>query len=298
MFSPNWHIRLRNHQKSLNIRKFQNTRQYFCCKFRSSKKCYTSHTYFLKDIFSSIYKVETAVDGLDALEKVKELQPDIVLSDVMMPNMSGKELCTKLKTNFETSHIPVVLLTADSSEEQNLESLMLGADDYITKPFNVKALISRCNNLVLSRKRMQDKFSKQTDNVQVSLATNKMDQELLNKATQIVSKYIDDSDFDVSIFASEMALGRSKLYLKIKGITGMTPNDFILNIRLKTAASMLSNDTELNISDITYRLGFSTPRYFSKCFKELFGLSPLHYRKANNPAFAQKEIEEEDETEV
>ena len=254
--------------------------------------------HFLKDIFSSIYKVETAVDGLDALEKVKELQPDIVLSDVMMPNMSGKELCTKLKTNFETSHIPVVLLTADSSEEQNLESLMLGADDYITKPFNVKALISRCNNLVLSRKRMQDKFSKQTDNVQVSLATNKMDQELLNKATQIVSKYIDDSDFDVSIFASEMALGRSKLYLKIKGITGMTPNDFILNIRLKTAASMLSNDTELNISDITYRLGFSTPRYFSKCFKELFGLSPLHYRKANNPAFAQKEIEEEDETEV
>ena len=254
--------------------------------------------HFLKDIFSSIYKVETAVDGVNALEKVKELQPDIVLSDVMMPNMSGKELCTKLKTNFETSHIPVVLLTADSSEEQNLESLMLGADDYITKPFNVKALISRCNNLVLSRKRMQEKFSKQTDNVQVSLATNKMDQELLNKATQIVTKYIDDSEFDVSIFASEMALGRSKLYLKIKGITGMTPNDFILNIRLKTAASMLTNETELNISDITYRLGFSTPRYFSKCFKELFGLSPLHYRKANNPAYSHKEIEEEDEADA
>ena len=254
--------------------------------------------HFLKDIFSPIYHVETAVDGLDALEKVKELQPDIVLSDVMMPNMSGKELCAKLKTNFETSHIPVVLLTADSSEEQNLESLMLGADDYITKPFNVKALISRCNNLVLSRKRMQEKFSKQTDNVQVSLATNKMDQELLNKATQIVTKYIDDSEFDVSIFASEMALGRSKLYLKIKGITGMTPNDFILNIRLKTAASMLTNETELNISDITYRLGFSTPRYFSKCFKELFGLSPLHYRKANNPAYSHKEIEEEDEADA
>lgn len=253
---------------------------------------------FLKDIFSSIYLVETAVDGLDALEKVKELQPDIVLSDVMMPNMSGKELCNRLKTNFETSHIPVVLLTADSSEEQNLESLMLGADDYITKPFNVKALISRCNNLVMSRKRMQEKFSKQTDNIQVSLATNKMDQELLNKATQIVTKYIDDSEFDVSVFASEMALGRSKLYLKIKGITGMTPNDFILNIRLKTAATMLTNETELNISDITYRLGFSTPRYFSKCFKELFGMSPLHYRKANNPAYAQKDIYEDEESDL
>jgi AraC-like DNA-binding protein len=213
----------------------------------------------------------------------------------MMPLMSGKEMCMKLKTNFETSHIPVVLLTADSSEEQNLEGLMVGADDYIIKPFNVKALISRCNNLVLSRKRMQDKYSKQTDTTPIPIATNKMDQDLLNKAIQIVTKHIDDSYFDVSIFASEMALGRSKLYLKLKGITGMTPNDFILNIRLKTAATMLTTENDLNISDITYRLGFSTPRYFSKCFKELFGISPLNYRKTNNPAFANKDVEEDSE---
>lgn len=249
---------------------------------------------FLSDIFSHVYKVETAMDGLEGLEKVKELQPDIVLSDVMMPKMSGKEMCIKLKSNFETSHIPVVLLTADASEEQNLEGLMVGADDYITKPFNVKALISRCNNLVLNRKRMQERFSKNTDNVPVTLATNKMDQDLLNQATQIVMKHLDDSEFDVSVFASEMALGRSKLYLKLKGITGMTPNDFILNIRLKTAASMLTNDSELNISDITYRLGFSTPRYFSKCFKELFGISPLNYRKANNPLYVQKDQDIDD----
>lgn len=252
---------------------------------------------FLSDIFSQVYQVETAVDGLEGLERVKELQPDIVLSDVMMPVMSGKEMCMKLKTNFETSHIPVVLLTADSSEEQNLEGLMVGADDYITKPFNVKALISRCNNLVLSRKRMQDKYSKQTDKTPIPLATNKMDQDLLNRATQIVTNHIDDSDFDVSIFATEMALGRSKLYLKLKGITGMTPNDFILNIRLKTAATMLTTENDLNISDITYRLGFSTPRYFSKCFKELFGISPLIYRKANNPVFANREVEEAEESE-
>jgi signal transduction histidine kinase/ligand-binding sensor domain-containing protein/CheY-like chemotaxis protein/AraC-like DNA-binding protein len=252
---------------------------------------------FLRDVFSAIYHVETAIDGLDAIEKVKDLQPDIVLSDVMMPNMSGKELCAKLKTNFETSHIPVVLLTADSSEEQNIEGLMLGADDYITKPFNVKALISRCNNLIINRKRMQERFFRQTDDMPVSLATNKMDQELLEKATKIVLKYIDDPDFDVNTFASEMALGRSKLYIKLKGITGMTPNNFILNIRLKSAANLLTTGNDLNISDITYRLGFSTPRYFSKCFKELFGLSPLHYRKANNPAFANKEITTEEEEE-
>jgi len=249
---------------------------------------------FLTEVFSPIYHVERAMDGVEGLEKVKEIQPDIVLSDVMMPKMTGKEMCMKLKANFETSHIPVVLLTANSSEEQNLEGLMVGADDYITKPFNVKALISRCNNLIKSRKRMQEKYSKQTDVSTIPLATNKMDQDLLNQATRIVLNHIDDCNFDVSIFASEMALGRSKLYLKLKGITGMTPNDFILNIRLKTAATMLTSDTDLNISDITYRLGFSTPRYFSKCFKELFGMSPLNFRKANDTAFDLKNMNEED----
>ena len=250
---------------------------------------------FLSEIFSPLYKVETAIDGNEGLEKVKALQPDIVLSDVMMPKMTGKEMCMIIKSNFETSHIPVVLLTADSSEELNLEGLMVGADDYITKPFNVKMLISRCNNLVLSRKRMQVKFSKHTDTAPISLATNKMDQELLDKATEIVMRHLDNYDFDVTIFAQEMALGRSKLYLKLKGIIGMTPNDFILNIRLKTAANLLTTENSLNIADITYRLGFNTPRYFSKCFKELFGLSPLKYRKANNPNFENKEISEDAE---
>ncbi len=234
---------------------------------------------FLDEIFSPIYHVETAKDGFEALEKVANMQPDIVLSDIMMPKMSGKEMCAKLKSNFETSHIPVVLITADMSEEQNLEGLMAGADDYITKPFNVKALISRCNNLVLSQKRLKERYSKQVGDTPVVIATNKRDQELLNQATEVVLKYIDDPEFNVNIFAIEMALGRSRLYLKIKGLTGMTPNEFILNIRLKKAASLLLTEPELNVSDITYRLGFNTPRYFSKCFKDLFGISPLNYRK-------------------
>ncbi|MFV0391554.1 MAG: two-component regulator propeller domain-containing protein [Paludibacteraceae bacterium] len=256
---------------------------------------------FLTDIFTQIYEVHIASDGAEGLEKVKTLQPDIVLSDVMMPKMSGKEMCVKIKTNFETSHIPVVLLTADSSEETNLEGLMIGADDYITKPFNVKMLISRCNNLVMSRKKLQEKFSKQIDNTTISIATNKLDQELLDKATEIVMNHLDDYDFNVSVFAQEMTLGRSKLYLKLKGIIGMTPNDFIINVRLKTAASMLINDNDLNISDITYRLGFNTPRYFSKCFKDLFGISPLNYRKQNNPYFAgddNPEGEKDDNNEI
>jgi signal transduction histidine kinase/ligand-binding sensor domain-containing protein/DNA-binding NarL/FixJ family response regulator len=237
---------------------------------------------FLDEIFSPVYRVETAKDGFEGLEKVKMIQPDIVLSDILMPKMSGVEMCTKIKSNFETSHIPVILISADASEEQNLGGLMAGADDYITKPFNVKALVSRCNNLILSRKRMQERYSKHVDNAApLTIATNKHDQELLNQATGIVLKYIDNPSFNINTFTNEMALGKSKLYLKIKGITGMTPNEFILNIRLKKAAALLLSDADLNISDITYRLGFSTPRYFSKCFKDLFGISPLNYRKAN-----------------
>lgn len=252
--------------------------------------------HFLDEIFSPIYHVETAKDGFEALEKVKNIQPDIVLSDIMMPKMSGKELCVKLKSNFDTSHIPVVLITADMSEEQNLEGLMAGADDYITKPFNVKALISRCNNLVLSQKRLKERYSREVGDSPVLIATNKRDQELINRATEVVLRYIDDPEFNVNQFAVEMALGRSKLYLKIKGITGMTPNEFILNIRLKKAASLLVTEPELNISDITYRLGFNTPRYFSKCFKDLFGISPLNYRKLNGDIDGAEEPADPEDT--
>jgi DNA-binding response OmpR family regulator len=250
---------------------------------------------FLDEIFSPIYRVEMAKNGFEGLEKVKMIQPDIVLSDILMPKMSGIEMCTKIKSNFETSHIPVILISADASEEQNLGSLMVGADDYITKPFNVKALISRCNNLILSRKRIQERYSKQVDNATPLIATNKHDQELLNHATSIVLKYIDNPSFNINTFTHEMALGKSKLYLKIKGITGMTPNEFILNIRLKKAATLLLSDANLNISDVTYRLGFSTPRYFSKCFKDLFGISPLNYRKANGNIAEETGGEESEE---
>lgn len=239
--------------------------------------------HFLAEIFATLYKVETANDGAEALELLQHMQPDIILSDVMMPNIDGKELCVRLKSNFETCHIPFVLLTAETSIENNIEGLTLGADDYITKPFNVKVLISKCNNMVQNRRRLQERFLKHTEDVPVTLATNKLDQDLLQKATDIVTRYIDDSNFDVTKFASEMALGRSKLYIKLKGITGMTPNDFIQNIRLKAAANMLKNELELNVSDITYRLGFNTPRYFSKCFKDLFGMSPMRYRRQFNP---------------
>jgi signal transduction histidine kinase/DNA-binding response OmpR family regulator/sugar lactone lactonase YvrE len=245
----------------------------------------------LKSIFEPIYKIYTAANGLEGLEMTIEHQPDIVLSDLMMPEMSGSEMCSKIKNNFQVCHIPVVLLTAQTAVEYNIEGLRLGADDYITKPFNVKTLITRCNNLVNNRRILQDKFTKQTGFSPRMIATNKMDLEFLERAQQIVEQHLDDSEFDVPAFSREIALGRTKLFTKLKGITGQTPNEFIQNVRLKKAASLLSNNPEYNISDITYMLGFSSPKYFAKCFKEQFGVSPSAYRKGDD---SNEEEEEED----
>jgi len=247
----------------------------------------------LKTIFESIYVVLTACDGQQGLEMTIEHQPDIVLSDLMMPRLSGAEMCSKIKGDFLVSHIPVVLLTAQTAIEYNIEGLRLGADDYITKPFNVKALITRCNNLVNSRRMMQEKYSRQIDFSPLMLATNKIDSEFIEKAHQIIEKHIDNSDFDVKLFSEELGLSRTGLFTKLKGVTGQTPNEFIMNVRMKKAAEMLQYHPEQNISDITYMLGFNTPRYFSKCFKDQFSMTPMAYRKQFHAEYTANEKPEE-----
>ena len=246
----------------------------------------------LVSIFEPIYQIFTAADGAEGLEITIEKQPDIILSDLMMPNMSGSEMCSKIKNNFTVCHIPVVLLTAQTAVESNIEGLRLGADDYITKPFNVKTLITRCNNLVNGRRILQDKFSKNTDFTARQIATNTLDREFLEKAQAIVEQNLENADFDVPFFSREMALGRTNLFNKIKGITGQTPNDFIITVKMKKAMELLTNHPELNISDITYALGFSTPKYFSKCFKEQFGISPSSYRKSEENT-TEEDLEED-----
>jgi len=235
----------------------------------------------LAGIFSQLYNVETAVNGKEGFEKAKEFQPDIIVSDVMMPVMSGIEMCSKLKSNLETSHIPVVLLTARTAVEYTIEGFKTGADDYITKPFDTRLLIARCNNLVNTRKQLQAKFSKQTDIDINTVAINSLDQKFLMKAIEMVEKNINNPTFDVNLFAEDMLMGRTTFYQKLKGITGQTPNEFILNIRLKKSLKILIDDPEMNMTDICYKLGFSSPSYFSKCFKDIFGVTPVKYRKDN-----------------
>jgi two-component system sensor histidine kinase/response regulator, hybrid (''''one-component system'''') len=236
----------------------------------------------LMDIFSPLYAVETADNGLEGYEKVKSLQPDLVISDIMMPGMPGTELCAKIKNNIETCHIPVILLTALGAPERELEGLRIGADCYVVKPFDVRRLVMQCNNLINTRRMLQKKYAHQPDVNIEKIATNALDQKFIGQATLIVEANMENPDFNVEIFSKEMGVGRTVLFQKIKGITGSTPNNFIMNLRLRKAAYLLVNSPEMNISDIAYRLGFGNPQYFNKCFKELFGLAPTQYRKKNN----------------
>ncbi|MCU4174016.1 hybrid sensor histidine kinase/response regulator transcription factor [Carboxylicivirga sp. N1Y90] len=231
----------------------------------------------LKDIFSKHYKILEAEDGSVGLNVALAEQPDLIISDVMMPNMSGTQMCAKLKRNAQTSHIPIILLTARTAMEYKIEGVETGADDYITKPFNIKLLRARVKNLLKNRAIIKQKFKQDPKAEVKDLAHNSIDQKLLEKAQAIIEEHIDDTEFDVNDFAKAMSLGRTRLYSKIKGVTGQTPNDFILSIRLKKSAEMLLSEPEMNVSEIAYAVGFSTPRYFSRCFREHFGVTPSKY---------------------
>ncbi|HUC81106.1 MAG TPA: two-component regulator propeller domain-containing protein [Flavisolibacter sp.] len=232
----------------------------------------------LSNIFNSLYNVIQAENGTDGLKIAQEVKPDIILSDIMMPGMSGIELCKRVKSNLEICHIPVVLLSARTAAESNLDGLMAGADDYITKPFNTKLLLSRCNNLINNRVLLQKKFRTVPDLDTSQLAASEHDQELLNKAIKLIEENISNPDFNVTDFASKMFMGRSSLFSKLKALTGQTPKDFITTIRMKKGLAILEEKAQLPISEIASMVGFNDTSYFIKMFKQHFGVTPKQYR--------------------
>lgn len=247
----------------------------------------------LVELFSRLYDVVTAADGEEALLKIAEGAPHIILSDVFMPRMSGIELVRQLKTNLDTCHIPVILLTARTEVEHNMEGLKTGADDYVTKPFDSRLLILRCNNLVNSRRVLQEYFTKQPVMNTPALATNALDKEFLDNVMAIFEKHIDNTDFTIDQLAQEMFISRTRIYAKIKAITGQTPNDFFITLRLKKAAHLLKNNPALNITQISDQTGFSSPRYFSKLFKKTYGVTPMTYREGKEVDDATVAVEGE-----
>lgn len=229
---------------------------------------------YLGALFAPLYSVTLAKDGLDAWQKLENNVPDLILTDLMMPGMDGNELCSKVKNNFYTSHVPVVILTAKVAEESVLESLRNSADDYIVKPFNAKILVSKCNNLVNTRLALQRKYASSVLGEPSLVATNEIDRDFIEKATRIVRENLTDPGFDVSRFATEMALGRTRLFDKLKGVVGQTPNKFIMTVRLKYARELLSGPEDISVSEVSYMAGFSSPSYFIKTFKSFYGITP------------------------
>ena len=234
--------------------------------------------YLMERILSRHYHVLIAKDGLEALDIIKDNEIDIIISDVMMPEMDGLELCRTLKSNLETSHIPIILLTAKNTAEDRIECYNAGADGYISKPFELKILEARINNFIMHKKNKQEEFR---TNVEVnidSLETSSIDKEFLDKVISVIKSNMSEGDFDVVQLADALAVSKSSLYRKMKIATGLSPIEFIRNIRLKHGSQLLK-DRSISVAEVAYECGFSNPKYFATCFKEEFGVSPKEYQK-------------------
>lgn len=232
----------------------------------------------LTELFSPFYEVICATNGEEGLKQVYEHKIDLIISDIMMPKMSGTEMCLQIKNNIDYCHIPLILLTALNSTEQNIEGLNRGADDYITKPFHAQLLLARANNLIRSRLLMQHQFDKKPIS-EIDLTCIKLDKDILKRTAESIEQHIDDTEYDIPVLCKEVGIGRSLLYTKFKALTGMTPNNFILNYRLKHAAALLQQYPDIPIAEVSDRCGFSSPVYFSRCFKNQYGCTPQNYRK-------------------
>lgn len=193
-----------------------------------------------------------------------------------MPKVDGIELCQRIKTNLQTSHIPVILLTARASDESKAMGYEAGADSYISKPFSIDVLLTRVRKLIEQQKKRQETFHKEIVVSPSSITITSLDEQLVQKALECVERNIDNTEYSVEELSTDLAMNRATLYRKLQGITGQTPKDFIRSIRLKRAAQLL-RDTDLSISEIADHVGFSTPRYFTKLFKETFGMLPSQY---------------------
>lgn len=236
----------------------------------------------LDELFSGLYCVLKARNGKEGWNMIQKEHPNIVLSDVMMPEMGGLELCMKIKNNIQTSHIPVILLTAAGSSEQQIEGLKTGADDYMAKPFNSKILLLKVGTILRNRSLLKETLGGEVKTNIELLAKSEQEQRMLQNIENIIEKHLDDAEFDIDQLGKELGISRSATFKKVKALTGVTPSDFILGYRLKKAAMLLLEHSELQMEDIALQLGFSSGRYFSKCFKKYFNISPLQYRKQNN----------------
>ena len=231
---------------------------------------------FMRSAFSKSYRIYIASNGKVGYEIAMSKIPDIIISDIMMPEMNGIELCQELKKQEKTSHIPLILLTAKAGNDNLIEGYNTGADDYITKPFNIEVLKARIQNILESREKLYKKFSHEVSIHPEEIAYTSPDQSFLKRARLIIETNMDNMDFDVNQFVEKMHVSRAHLYRKLKALTNMSVKEFIRIIRLKKAAELLAENS-YTIAEISYKVGFSSPAYFTKCFREQFKYSPKKF---------------------
>ncbi|HEY9045307.1 MAG TPA: two-component regulator propeller domain-containing protein [Ohtaekwangia sp.] len=239
--------------------------------------------FYLKDNLKLDYQILEAPNGLEGWRKVEEALPDLIVSDIMMPEMNGIELCRKVKSDQRVSHIPVILLTARAAEEQKVEGFQMGADDYITKPFNFEILASRIQNLINQREKYQKAFPRQLDVKASELNITPLDEKFIQNAIQCVEKNVSKADFSVEDMSKELGISRAHLYKKILSLTGKSPLEFIRTIRLQQAAQLLEK-SQLTVAEIAYQVGFNNPKYFARYFKEQYSVLPSAYASGKRKA--------------
>lgn len=235
---------------------------------------------YMKNGLSKMFDISLAKNGEEALQMLKEQEPDLVVTDMMMPVMDGKKLCMHIKQNISTSHIPVIMLSAKTDSKDELDALKAGADDFITKPFSMPVLVAKIQNMLRTLHHIHDKATNSMDISPEKMSFNTMDEEFLVKAIKVLEAHIDDTSFSTAEFAKAMNMSRSNLHLKLKALTGESALDFIRKIRFKEACRLLK-DGRYSISEISDKVGFNTPSYFATCFKKYMGCLPTEYIRKN-----------------
>ena len=226
------------------------------------------------------YRVFVAQNGKEALEIIHKTELDLIVSDVMMPEMDGLELTRTIKVDDNYKHLPIILLTAKTQAEDQQEALLIGADEYLTKPFRLSDLKLRIDNIIENRKRAQQEFTQRPNDNIAQEATPSPEQEFLIKAMSCVHTHLDDADYDRDAFAADMGASPSTLYNKLRAITGMNVSIFIRDIRMKEAYRLAESNPNLRVSDLAYNVGFQDPKYFSTCFKKQFGIQPKEFMES------------------
>ncbi len=238
--------------------------------------------HFISINLRSKYQILEANNGKQGYETAKRFSPHLIISDIMMPEMDGLELCTRIKENIITSHIPVLLLTARTTVENWIEGLESGADDYIPKPFNLSILEAKIFSTIQNRQKLRKLFLSKLNAEPKEVVTTSMDEKFLRKAVEVVESNYTDSSFCVEVFIEKMAVSRSLLHKKLSAIVDQSAGDFITHIRLKKSAELLKNRTH-NISEIAYQVGFNDPKYFSRIFRKTYGITPTEYAEGKLP---------------